>query len=181
MKTLTFTITAYRPGEEDNGWRKLILTVDEEEVRSRDINYDSFCNYLSEEMRDEMRFDLITPELEKELLNGTACFNDPSFYQKWYKYEFYINGEDAREFIELVPRSRHSTLIQPRCGVECGWKYYKRLCDHKFNKRTAANLAYWRGYLAGMDLNSPWDREGTEAIHCMDLELQDGKKFAYDE
>ena len=161
-------------------WGNLVMMVDGKEARWREINLSGWES-LSPEMRDEMCFDLITPELEKALLKGEACFNDPSLYQKWYEYEFFVDGEDAREFIELVPRTRHSTLIQPRCGVECGWEYYKRLVAHEFHKRTAANLAYWRGYLAGMDLNSPWDREGTEAIHCMDLELEAGKKFAYDE
>lgn len=161
-------------------WGILTLVVHGMEIRRREINFDGWES-LNQEGKDEMCFDLITPELEKALLKGEACFNDVSLYQKWYKYEFFIDGEDAREFIELVPRTRHSPLIQPRCGVECGWKYYKRLIAHEFNKRTAANLAYWRGYLSGMDLNSPWNREGTEAIHCMDLELEAGRKFAYDE
>lgn len=168
------------PQEGNSDWGILTLAVHGMEIKRREINLSGWES-LSPEMRDEIRFDLITPELEKALLKGEACFNDPSLYQKWYEYEFFIDGEDAREFIELVPRTRHSTLIQPRCGVGCGWKYYKRLIAHEFNKRTAANLAYWRGYLAGMDLNSPLDREGTEAIRCMDLELGEGKKFTYDE
>lgn len=177
MQNITFTTL---PKSANPDWGNLIMLVDGKEVKCREINLDGWES-LSPEMRDEMCFDLITPELEKALLKGEACFNDPSIYQKWYEYEFFVDDEDAREFIELVPRTRHSTLIQPRCGVECGWKYYKQLIAHEFRKRTAANLAYWRGYLAGMDLNSPWDREGTEAIHCMDLELEAGRKFAYDE
>ncbi len=177
MQNISFTTL---PKSASPDWGNLVMLVDGKETKWREINLAGWES-LSLEMRDEMRFDLITPELEQALLKGEACFNDPSLYQKWYEYEFFIDGEDAREFIELVPRTRHSTLIQPRCGVECGWKYYKRLVAREFQKRTAANLAYWRGYLAGMDLNSPWDREGTEAIRCMDLELEAGRKFAYDE
>lgn len=176
MQNISF---ATLPKSVNSDWGDLVLIVDGETVRRREINLSGWES-LSLNLRDEMRFDLITPELEKALLKGEAFFEDPSLYQKWYEYEFFVDGEDAREFIELVPRTRHSTLIQPRCGVECGWKYYKRLVSHEFRKRTAANLAYWRGYLSGMDLNSPWDREGTEAIRCMDLELEDGKKFTYD-
>lgn len=177
MQNITFTVL---PQNGNPDWGILMLMVDGMDVKRREINLYGWES-LNHEGQDEMRFDLITPELEKALLKREACFNDPSLYQKWYEYEFFIDGEDAREFIELVPRTRHSTLIQPRCGVECGWKYFKRLTAHEFGKRTAANLAYWRGYLAGMDLNSPWDREGTEAIHCMNLELEAGRRFAYDE
>lgn len=177
MQNITFNML---PQNGNPDWGILTLGVNGMEIKRREINLAGWES-LNLELRNEIRFDLITPVLEKALLEGKACFNDPSLYQKWYEYEFVIDGEDAREFIELVPRTRHSTLIQPRCGVECGWKYYKRLIIHEFNERTAANLAYWRGYLAGMDLNSPWDGEGTEAIHCMDLELKAGRRFAYDE
>ena len=177
MQNISFIVL---PEDGNPDWGILTLAVHGMEIKRREINLPGWES-LSPEMRNEMCFDLITHELEKALLKGEACFNDSSLYQKWYEYEFFIDGEDAREFIELVPRTRHSTLIQPRCGVECGWKYYKRLVAHEFQKRTAANLAYWRGYLAGMDLNNSWDREGTEAIHCMGLELEAGRKFAYDE
>lgn len=180
MKTINFAILAYRPGDtEDNGWRRLTITVDGEDVSSKEINYDAWNN-LPDDMKDEMRFDLISGELERDLLNGRSCFNDPSLYKKWYEYEFFIDGEDAREFIERVPRTRHSMHVQAMMAVEYGWRYYKRLRAHEFREQVCADLAYWRGYLAGMDLNSVWDREGTEAIHCMDLDLEKGKKYAYD-
>ena len=180
MKTINFAILAYRPEDtEDNGWRRLAITIDGEDVGIKEINYDAWNN-LPDDQKDEMRFDLISGELERDLLNGNACFNDPSLYKKWYEYEFFIDGEDAREFIERVPRTRHSIRIQPRCAVEYGWKFYKVLVAHNFNKQIAADLAYWRGYLAGMDLNSPWDAEGTEAIRCMNLDLEKGKKYASD-
>lgn len=177
MQNVTFNVL---PQNGNPDWGILTLMVQGIEIKRREISFYGW-KALSPELRNEMCFDLITPMLEEALLEGKACFNNLSLYQKWYEYEFFIDGEDAREFIELVPRTRHSTLIQPRCGVECGWKYYKRLVARRFNKRTAANLAYWRGYLAGMDLNNPWGREGTEAIHCMDLELEAGRRFAYDE
>lgn len=179
ISTITFELQPYYTGNE--GWRMLTLLVNGEKAADCEINLDRW-NTVSKERQEEEMFSLVhcVKDLEKKLLNNGAEFEDPTFYQKWYEYEFFIDGEDAREFIERVPRTRYSRLIQSMMAVEYGWRYYKRLRAHDFNKQTSADLAYWRGYLAGMDLNSPWDAEGREAIHCMDLDLEEGKKFAYD-
>ena len=159
----------------------LTLLVNGEKAVDCEINFYRW-NDVSKEIQEHEMFDLVrcVEGLEKKLLNKGAEFEDPTFYQKWYEYEFFIDGEDAREFIERVPRTRHSGLIQPMMAVEYGWRYYKRLRSHDFREQVSADLAYWRGYLAGMDLNSPWEAEGREAIHCMDLDLEEGKKYAYE-
>lgn len=181
MKTITFELRPYRYNPENEGWRSLTLLIDGEYAVDCEINLYRW-NEVSEERKEKEMFSLVScvKGLEKSLLKKEVVFADLTFYQKWYEYEFFIDGEDAREFIELVPRSRYSRIIQSMMAVEYGWRYYKRLRAHDFNKHTSADLAYWRGYLAGMDLNSPWDAEGREAIHCMDLDLEEGKKYAYD-
>ena len=35
-------------------------------------------------------------------------------------------------------------------------------------------LAYARGYLYGMEFNSPWGGEGMEALHCLGLDIEGG-------
>ena len=157
----------------------LTLLVDGEVKVDREINL-YYWDRASEKTKEHAMFDLVTKDLEKDLLRNKANFVDPSFYQKWYEYEYFIDGEDAREFIEMVPRTRHFGIVQEMLAVTYGWRYYKRLRSHDFNERTAANLAYWRGYLAGMDLNAPWDAEGLEALRCMDLDLEEGKKHCFD-
>lgn len=181
MKTITFEMRPYRYNPENEGWRSLTLLVDGEFGADSEINL-YYWKDASQKVKDHVTFDLVqcVKDLEKQLLKKEADFADPTFYQKWYEYEFFIDGEDAREFIEQVPRSRHCSHFQSMMAVEYGWRYYKRLRAHDFNERVSADLAYWRGYLAGMDLNSPWEAEGREAIHCMDLDLEEGKKYAYD-
>lgn len=93
-------------------------------------------------------------------------------FRKWY---FFIDGEDAQEFIIACGHSQHSHNFQSRCGVTIGWKYFKVLKEHQFQTSTAAMLAYTRGYLAGMDLNAPWDREGSEALACLGLTTEADK------
>ena len=179
MKTITFELRPYT--HENEGWRMLTLLVDGEKATDCEINFYRW-NEVSKERQEKEMFSLVccVKDLEKQLLKKEADFADPTFYQKWYEYEFFIDGEDAREFIERVPRSRHSSHFQSMMAVEYGWRYYKRLRAHDFIEQVCADLAYWRGYLAGMDLNSPFDAEGREAIHCMDLDLEEGKKYAYD-
>lgn len=90
-------------------------------------------------------------------------------YNDWYRWYYFIDGEDAREFIEACEVSQHTTHFQSRIGVVKGWEYFKKLKKHEFNTSTAALLAYARGYIDGMNLNAPWDAEGDEALACLGL------------
>lgn len=90
-------------------------------------------------------------------------------YNDWYRWYFFINGEDAREFIVACGTSQHTTHFQSKIGVVKGWGYFKKLKAHDFNTSTAAMLAYARGYIDGMNLNAPWDAEGDEALGCLGL------------
>ena len=90
-------------------------------------------------------------------------------YNDWYRWYYFIDGDDAREFIEACEVSQHTTHFQSRIGVVKGWEYFKKLKKHEFNTSTAALLAYARGYIDGMNLNAPWDAEGDEALACLGL------------
>ena len=191
MQKITFKVVPYLRGDGtvDPKYTAVQLCIDG--IRDcEDSCSTSFWNE-SEENKDLIRFKLLAkfpfghlhkdPNVDIYYQPETHYYMDEDLYQRWYEYEFMIHGEDAYTFVTRVPRTRHSVHFQAMMGVEAGWKYYKKLRDAEFREEVAAHLAYWRGYLAGMDLNNPWDREGTEAIRCMDLELEAGRKFAYDE
>ena len=100
---------------------------------------------------------------------------DEEVYQRWYKGHWFIDGEDAHEYLHNCPNGNtlHSARFQAVCGATEGWSYFKKLKDAGFNTRTAALLAYTRGYIEGMDLNNPWSREGEEALYLIGLKRID--------
>ena len=104
----------------------------------------------------------------------TRLILDDATYDDWYRWYYFIDGEDAYEYISRCSVSQHTTNWQARCGVVVGWKFYKKLREHDFNESTSAMLAYARGYLYGMEFNSPWDSEGMEALHCLGLDIEGG-------
>lgn len=104
----------------------------------------------------------------------TRLILDDATYDDWYRWYYFIDGEDAYEYISRCSVSQHTTNWQARCGVVVGWKFYKKLREHDFNESTSAILAYARGYLYGMEFNSPWDSEGMEALHCLGLDIEGG-------
>ena len=104
----------------------------------------------------------------------TRLILDDATYDDWYRWYYFIDGEDAYEYISRCSVSQHTTNWQARCGVLVGWKFYKKLREHNFNESTSAMLAYARGYLYGMEFNSPWGGEGMEALHCLGLDIEGG-------
>lgn len=100
---------------------------------------------------------------------------DDATYDEWYHWYYFIDDEDAHEYIKRINVSQHTTNWQARCGVIAGWTFYKKLRQHDFCEDTAAMLAYTRGYLAGMESNSPWG-EGMEALHCLGLDIEGGSE-----
>ena len=104
----------------------------------------------------------------------TRLILDDATYDDWYRWYYFIDGEDAYEYISRCSVSQHTTNWQARCGVVVGWKFYKKLREHDFNESTSAMLAYARGYLYGMEFNSPWGGEGMEALHCLGLDIEGG-------
>ena len=172
MKTISFKLMPYinGKGEVSDNYKELTLFVNGEAVAHDSV---SIYNWETSEpeTRDYWRFRLISKDLDNELFYKKAQFEDQDMYQRWYEHEFFIDGEDAHEFVRKVPRSKNCLHFQSMCGVTDGWKHYKALRNAGFNERVSAELAYWRGYISGMEWNSPWDHEGTSALRAMGLNL----------
>lgn len=175
MKTISFEIFPYYDGhgEVSSEWMYIALVVDGEVVKKDSVNRRKWYDPdTDEETRNRALFFLIDKDLDQELFYKGAQFADPEMYDKWYKHEFYIDGEDASEFINRVPRTRHARSLndfQASVAVTEGWKHYKALRNADFNISTAANLAYWRGYITGMELG--YVGEGKEVLSLMGLTI----------
>ena len=180
MKKISFELIPYKYNPENEGWRTLAMFVDgERQKNDAEINYDRWLEAEQKTKEREMFLLVSYNGLIDDLYFKKATFEDETLYQKWYEFEYIIDGEDAADYIRRVPHTKNPTTLagfQGSVAITEGWTFYKRLLKHDFRKDVAANLAYWRGYLRGMDWNSPWDREGTEALCAMDLEyVGDGK------
>lgn len=143
------------------------------EVITRTKSY--LCEFLNERY-EEFVNELITSIWKKLTNSRWYTFKgeytiDEEVYQRWYRWHFFIDEEDAHEFLLNCPNGNalHSGNFQSMCGALMGWPYFKKLKAAGFNSRTAALLAYTRGYVEGMDLNSCLDKEGTEALIIMGL------------
>lgn len=102
---------------------------------------------------------------------------DPEIYKIWYRQQFFIDGEDASEYIRSLGREYfryvHCNVYSDmgyNLGLKLGYKYYKKLKDADFCSSIAAKLGFWRGYLDGMDCGM---KEGTEALDIMGLKRVD--------
>ena len=179
MKKIKFELRPYLcyDGSVDKEWLELTLVINDEAIKKDTVNSHRWKD-SDEQTRQRHCFYLINEVLEQELLNKKASFVDETLYQSWYEFQFYIDGEDAIDFIRRVPRTKHPRTFsgfQAAMAVETGWVYYKKLVNAGFNKTTAANLAYWRGYIDGMDMNNAFDKEGTEALDLMGLKYIETK------
>lgn len=191
MQKITFKVVPYLRGDGTVNPEYTTVQLCIDGIRDREDSCSTSFWNESEENKDFIRFKLLAkfpfghlhkdPNVDIHYQPETHYYMDEDLYQRWYEYEFMIHGEDAYAFVTRVPRTRHSVHFQAMMGVEAGWKYYKRLRDAEFREEVAANLAYWRGYLSGMDLNNLWEAEGKEALMLMDLRLKDGLKRCCDE
>ena len=173
MITLHFTVSNY---SED--YIELSLCAGEEKLTSQQL-----LKYAWEEnedgLQDYWKFQLIT-EVRKGIDSWRPKYELPKdIYDTWYKWYYYIDGEDASEFIREIDRSQHSANFQNNYAIALGWKYFKKLEAARFKTDTAAILAYARGYLGGMDANNRWDAEGTEALGILGLEVFPNTELVY--
>lgn len=171
MKTISFKLMPYitGKGEVSDEWKELTLFVDGVKICQDSINWERWQE-ADLENKDRHMFRLINEDLDNALYWKHAQFEDSDMYDRWYKYEFFINGEDAHEFIRRVPRTMHPRTFndfQASVAVTEGWKHYKALRSADFNETTAANLAYWRGYITGMEWG--YHGEGREVLTLMGL------------
>ena len=188
MQSIHFSVRPYRnyKNEISNEFIYLCLVKDNVDVVKRQsIRTDAWRNnengcreYWKHELLTHVKDALIRASeaskggyiYEKE----TRLILDDATYDDWYRWYYFIDGEDAYEYIARCSASQHATHWQTRCGVVVGWKFYKKLREHNFNESTSAMLAYARGYLYGMEFNSHWGGEGMEALHCLGLDIEGG-------
>ena len=174
MQTLHFAILPYRSSNNVINPDYVYLAL--VDAQGNRVEYDSINTTAWREQgsdfRDYWKHTLIT-RIYRKLSNYAKWHGeysiDNAIYDDWYRWYFFIDGEDAREFIVACQHSQHSQNFQSMIGVTEGWKYFKVLKEAGFNTSTAAMLAYSRGYIDGMNMNSPWDREGDEALTCLGL------------
>lgn len=187
MQSIYFSVRPYRnyKNEVSNEFIYLCLVADDGNVVEREsIRTDAWRD--NDECREYWKRTLLT-RIKNRLIRATRAAEggyiykretrlilDDATYDDWYRWYYFIDGEDAYEYISRCESSQHTTHWQARCGVVVGWKFYKKLREHNFNESTAAMLAYARGYLAGMESNNPWDSEGMEALHCLGLDIDGG-------
>lgn len=165
MITLHFTVSNY---SED--YIELSLCAGDKALASQQVS-----KYAWEENEDNLqdywRFNLIS-QIRKDIDGWNPKYELPKgIYDAWFKWYYFIGGEDASEFIRAIGRSQHTLNFQNNYAIMLGWKYFKKLKAAKFKTSTAAILAYTRGYLGGMDANSLYDAEGTEALGLLGLQV----------
>lgn len=165
MITLHFTVSNY---SED--FIELALCAEDKVLTSQQVT-----KYAWEKdennLQDYWKFKLIT-EVKKDIEGRQPKYELPKdIYDAWYKWYYFIDGENASEFIREIERSQHTLNFQSSYAIMLGWKYFKRLRAAKFKTSTAAMLAYARGYLGGMDANNHFEQEGTEALGILGLQV----------
>lgn len=188
MQSIHFSVRPYRnyKNEISNEFIYLCLVKNNGDVVERQSirtsawrNNENGCReYWKHELLTHVKDTLIRASKASEggyiYKKETRLILDDATYDDWYRWYYFIDGEDAYEYISRCSVSQHTTNWQARCGVVVGWKFYKKLREHDFNESTSAMLAYARGYLYGMEFNSPWGGEGMEALHCLGLDIEGG-------
>ncbi len=165
MTTLHFTVSNY---SED--YIELSLCAEDKVLTSQQVaKYAWDANENS--LQDYWKFKLIT-EVRKDIEGWKPKYELPKdIHDAWFKWYYFIDGENASEFIRAIGRSQHTLNFQNNYAIMLGWKYFKKLKAAKFKTYTAAILAYTRGYLGGMDANNRYDAEGTEALGLLGLQV----------
>lgn len=165
MITLHFTVFNY-----SETFIELSLCAEDKVLESQQV-LKSAWEENEDNLQDYWRFNLIS-QIRKEIECWQPKYKLPKdIYDAWYKWFYYIDGEDAYWFIHSINRSQHSMNFQNNYAIKLGWIYFKKLRAANFNTNTAAILAYARGYLGGMDANNRYDAEGTEALGLLGLQV----------
>lgn len=165
MITLHFTFSNY---SED--YIELSLCAEDKVLISQQVS--KYAWEKNEDgLQDYWKFKLIS-EVRKDIEGWKPKYELPKdIYDAWFKWYYFVDGEDASEFIRKIDRSQHTLNFQNNYAIMLGWKYFKKLKAAKFKTSTAAMLAYTRGYLGGMDVNNCYDAEGTEALGLLGLQV----------
>ena len=165
MITLHFTVSSY---SED--FIELSLCAENKVLTSQQV-LKSAWEENEDNIQDYWRFNLIS-QIRKDIDGWYPKYELPKdIYDAWFKWYYFIDGENASEFIREIGRSQHTLNFQNNYAIMLGWKYFKKLKAAKFKTSTAAILAYTRGYLGGMDANNRYDAEGAEALGLLGLQV----------
>lgn len=164
MITLHFTVSNY---SED--FIELALCAEDKMLTSQQVTKYAW-EKNEDNLQDYWKFKLIT-EVKKDIEGREPKYELPKdIYDAWYKWYYYVDGENASEFIREIERFQHTRNSQSSYAIMLGWKYFKKLRVAKFKTSTAALLAYTRGYLGGMDANNRYNQVGTEALGLLGLQ-----------
>lgn len=164
MITLHFTVS----NSED--FIELSLCAEDKVLTSQQV-LKSAWEENENNLQDYWRFNLIS-QIRKDIDGWKPKYKLPKdIYDAWFKWYYFIDGENASEFIREIGRSQHTLNFQHSYAIMLGWKYFKKLKAAKFKTSTAAILAYTRGYLGGMDANNRYEAEGTEALGLLGLQV----------
>lgn len=165
MITLHFIVSNY---SED--FIELSLCAEDRMITSQQV-LKSAWEENENNLQDYWKFNLIS-QIRKDIDGWKPKYELPKdIYDAWFKWYYFVDGEDASEFIREIGRSQHTLNFQNSYAIMLGWKYFKKLKAAKFKTSTAAILAYTRGYLGGMDANNRYDAEGTEALGLLGLQV----------
>lgn len=165
MITLHFTVSNY---SED--FIELSLCTEDKVLASQQV-LKSAWEENEDNLQDYWRFNLIS-QIRKDIDGWKPKYELPKdIYDAWFKWYYFVDGEDASEFIREMGRPQHTLNFQNSYAIMLGWKYFKKLKAAKFKTSTAAILVYTRGYLGGMDANNRYDAEGTEALGLLGLQV----------
>lgn len=165
MITLHFTVSNYL-----ENFIELSLCAEDKVLTSQQV-LKSAWEENKNNLQDYWRFNLIS-QIRKDIDGWKPKYKLPKdIYDAWFKWYYFIDGENASEFIREIGRSQHTLNFQHSYAIMLGWKYFKKLKAAKFKTSTAAILAYTRGYLGGMDANNRYDAEGTEALGLLGLQV----------
>lgn len=156
-----------------NGWIDIVLLVDGEEKGYTDC-WPEWKNDPEYEDQHERYISALINSLGKYAFRGCSEQEyeiSPELFDIYNRHRWFIDGEDAFEYLSYIEATPYSIRFQTYCGIHHGWKFYKRLIAHDFQRSTAAEIAYMAGYVHGMEINAPWDREGSEALGLCNLEF----------
>ena len=114
MITLHFTVSNY---SED--YIELSLCAEDKVLASQQVAKYAW-NANKDNLQDYWKFKLIT-EVRKEIEGWQPKYELPKdIYEAWYKWFYYIDGEDASEFIRSIGRSQHSMNFQNNYAIISG-------------------------------------------------------------
>ena len=106
MITLHFTVSNY---SED--FIELALCAEDKMLTSQQVTKYAW-EKNEDNLQDYWKFKLIT-EVKKDIEGWEPKYELPKdIYDAWYKWYYYVDGEDASEFIREIGRSQHTLNFQ---------------------------------------------------------------------